>query len=276
MTPVLPAAYRAAWVFPVAGPPLPDGVIEVDAAGRIVGVSSGRNRDAIDLGETAVVPALVNAHVHLEFSDLAAPVGPPRPFPEWVRNVVARRRGRTGPVEAILRRGLEEVAQTGTAAVGEIATSDAPEAYAGGVDVTVFREVIGPLPEQWPGLLDAAERHLAEATLSPNVRLGLSPHAPYTVPQELFERSVELAERHEAPVAVHLAETAAERELLADGTGELVEMMRSLGLWRPELHPTGRRPLDWLRTLAGASRALVVHGNYLDDEELDCLAAAPN
>src|SRR5689334_5451479 len=105
---VLPAAYRAAWVFPVAGPPVRDGVIEVDAAGRIVAVRTGRNRDAIDLGDVAVVPALVNAHVHLEFSDLAAPIGPPLPFPEWVRNVVAHRRSRTGPVGPILRCGLGE------------------------------------------------------------------------------------------------------------------------------------------------------------------------
>jgi cytosine/adenosine deaminase-related metal-dependent hydrolase len=107
-------------------------------------------------------------------------------------------------------------------------------------------------------------------------RPGLSPHAPYTVPQELFERAIGLAVRHAAPVAVHLAETAAELELLATGTGELVEMMRSLRLWRPELHPQGRRPIDWLRTLAAVPHGLVVHGNYLDDEELDFLAANEN
>lgn len=271
----LPAAYRADWIFPVCGPPIRDGVVEIAADGRIAAVRTGRDRDAVDLGGCAVVPGLVNAHVHLEFSDLAAPLGPVRPFSQWVRNVVAHRRRRVESTEAIVQRGLNELAANGTVAAGEIATSDDVAAYAnGGVDVTVFRELIGPLPEQWPALLAAAERHVAVQPAAPNLRHGLSPHAPYTVPQELFERAVELSVQYDAPIAAHLAETAAERELLADGTGELVAMMRSLDLWRDELHPRGRRPIDWLRRLATSPNGLVIHGNFLDDEELEFLAGS--
>lgn len=296
----LPIAFRAAWVFPVADPPLPNGVIEIDAAGRIAAVRPGPDRDAIDLGDTALVPALVNAHVHLEFSDLAAPIGPPRPFPCWIKNIIAHRRARTGPFGSLLRRGIDEVTQTCSAAVGEIAASDMLWPYCNAeTDIILFRELIGPTSEDWPAVIAAAERHVGilggvECRLterSDNLaaagqglpvaeprkpRPGLSPHAPYTVPQELFERAIDVAVRHAAPVAVHLAETAAELELLATGTGELVEMMRSLDLWRPELHPRDRRPLDWLRELAAVPHGLVVHGNYLDDEELDFIAANEN
>lgn len=290
MTVRLPAAYRAAWIFPVSSAPVRHGVIELDVAGQIVAIRSGSDRDAIDLGEVAVVPATVNAHAHLEFSDLAAPVGPPRPFPTWIRNVVAHRRARTEPVDALIRRGFDEVARTGTALVGEIATSDDARAYRDpGPDAVVFRELIGPLPESWPAVLAAAEGALdgTSGTLESDgiqsvgflrgrIVPGLSTHAPYTVPQQLYERLVDLAARRHAPVAVHLAETAAELDLLATGTGELVDMMRSLGLWRADLHPPGRRPLDWLNALASAPRGLVVHGNFLADDELDFLAANEN
>jgi len=270
----LPTAYRAAWVFPVAGPPIRDGVLEIDAAGRIAAVRRGPDRDAIDLGGVALVPALVNAHVHLEFSDLAEPIGPPQPFPAWLKNVVSHRRNRSEAVDSILKRGLDEVTRTGTAAFGEIASSDRPcEQGPRFAEAVTFRELIGPLPDDWPGLLSAADRYLAGN--SEWGRAGLSPHAPYTVPQGLYERAVALAGRHGAPVAVHLAETSDELELLANGTGELVDLMRSLGLWRADLHPRGRRPIDWLQPLA-ATRGLVVHGNYLRDDELDFVAANRN
>lgn len=270
-----PIAYRADWIFPVAGPPVRDGVLEVDAAGRIVSVRNGPDRDAIDLGGFALIPGLVNAHVHLEFSDLSSPIGPTTPFSEWLRNVVSHRRNRTESAESAVRRGLAELRRTGTAAFGEIATTDLCLEF--GLDApepVVFRELIGPSPESWPGLLSAAERHLVEGDAGKTV--GLSPHAPYTVPQRLFDQSVDLAGRLGAPVAIHLAETAAELEFLSRGAGELVEMMRSIGLWRAELHPAGRRPIDWLRPLAKAKRGLVIHGNYLDQVELDFIAANPS
>lgn len=275
MSSLLPTAYRADWIFPGASPPVRDGVLEIDAAGHVASLRSGSDREAIDLGCVALVPGLVNAHVHLEFSDLVSPIGPAEPFPEWLRNVVAYRRGRVESTDSVIRRGLAELMRTGTVAFGEIATTDPTSDFGlHAPESVVFRELIGPSPESWPELLAVAEKHLSAG--SARGAVGLSPHAPYTVPQQLFEKSVALAGRYGAPVAVHLAETAAELELLATGTGELVEMMRAIGLWRTELQPAGRHPIDWLRPLAKAKRGLVVHGNYLDDEELDFVAANPN
>jgi aminodeoxyfutalosine deaminase len=272
------AAYRAAWLFPVCAEPIRDAVLEVDDDGLIASIRSGRDRDAVDLGRVAIVPSLVNSHVHLEFSDLRTPIGPSQRFSNWVRNVVGHRRSRTESVAHILRRGTAETHRTGTVAVGEIATVT-PEYYDGSsVDLTLFREIIGPLPQNWPALVEQAEAHLlcSSSDAGGSFRCGISPHAPHTVPQELFEQLIEVAVDHDSPVAVHLAETAEELTLLRRGTGDLVEMMRSLGLWDAESHPAGRRPLDWLRELARVSRGLVVHGNYLDEEELDFIAAHPN
>ena len=77
-------------------------------------------------------------------------------------------------------------------------------------------------------------------------------------------------------IAMHLAETEAELELLADGTGEFRELLTEFGIWRDGLFGGGGRPRTWLETLAEAPRCLIVHGNYLGEDELQFLAAHPH
>ena len=103
-------------------------------------------------------------------------------------------------------------------------------------------------------------------------RRGISPHAPYTLHPELFGRLVQLAIDRHVPMAFHLAESPQELELLATGRGPFRELLESVGVWNPAAFAVPRRPLDYLRRLAQSQRALVVHGNYLDDEELAFLA----
>jgi cytosine/adenosine deaminase-related metal-dependent hydrolase len=92
----------------------------------------------------------------------------------------------------------------------------------------------------------------------------------------LFKPLIDLAAEFNAPVAVHLAETQAERQLLSDGTGELVEMLEQFGVWNPDAIPPKSRPLDYLKELVRLDRALAIHGNYFDDEEIDFLSQHNN
>jgi cytosine/adenosine deaminase-related metal-dependent hydrolase len=75
------------------------------------------------------------------------------------------------------------------------------------------------------------------------------------------------------PVAFHLAESREELQLLREGEGPLRDLLVELDAWQADAIPLGTRPLDYLKTLLTAHRALVIHGNYLDDDELDFLAA---
>lgn len=270
-------ALRARYLFPIGGPPIPDGVLTV-ADGRIVAVgqnaSGGPPRD---LGNVAVLPGLINAHVHLEFSDLTAPLAESgTPFADWIAAVVNRRRQQFGTADWPERRqqavaqGLGEVQRTGTAAVGEIAPPGWPEAAfrATSLDCTVFFELLGLAPDRVEPLLASAGEHLASAAAQRKWRAGLSPHAPYTVHPELLTRMCPLSRQYRVPLAMHLAETREELELLQAGTGPLVPMLQSFNAWDPEVIPRGTRPLDYLRILAQAHRALVVHGNYLSGDEI--------
>lgn len=269
-------AYRARWVMPVAEPPVEQGTVEVDG-GRIAAVHRRYDPQARDLGNVALVPGLVNAHTHLEFSAIAQPLGPAGSFTDWIRTVLAQRRQRTGTAADAVRQGLAESATGGTTLIGEITTDDATlTAFDETAPaVCTFREVIGLLPEQHAAQRKVARRHLAGGVGSPP-RRGLSPHAPYSVHPDLFTDLVALAVESCAPLAMHLAETPAERELLRHGTGPLVALLEQLGVWRDGLIPRGTGPMDYLRRLADAERALVIHGNDLTDEELAFVAGRPS
>jgi cytosine/adenosine deaminase-related metal-dependent hydrolase len=102
---------------------------------------------------------------------------------------------------------------------------------------------------------------------------GISPHAPYTVSPALLKDLVSLAREHNVPMAMHLAESREELELLRDGTGSFQKLLEERSMWDADAISRASRPLDYLHTLAESPRALIVHGNYLDEEELSYLAA---
>ncbi|HWB07684.1 MAG TPA: amidohydrolase family protein [Pirellulales bacterium] len=287
-------ALRGCYVFPITSPPIADGVVTIDE-GRIVGV--GREPALAgchlsDLGNVAILPGLVNAHTHLEFSGLAAPLGVPGTLlPDWIRLVVAYRRALPPDSQAAaVEQGVKECRAHGVVAVGEIATTDFGDAVANTLtDATVFREIIGLKRELIDERLAAARQFLAVTTSRPHregegklaarppardIRRGISPHAPYSVHPELFDRLIDLASGAQAPVAFHLAETREELDLLATGRGPFRELLVELGAWDETAIPRGTRPIDYLRRLADRGvHGLVIHGNYLDDEETQFIGA---
>jgi cytosine/adenosine deaminase-related metal-dependent hydrolase len=275
----VPFAVRARWIFSVAAPPLAGGAVEIGPAGEVLTVDRHAPAGSYDLGDVAIIPGLVNVHAHLEFSELAQPLEPARPFADWLRALMAYRR-RRGDAGAAIERGLAESRRWGTIAIGDIDTRGNPTQYsaAGPLQVIAFRELLG---------LDAATVALRLGTATefldhmgseapPNVIRGLSPHAPFSVHPRLLDGAIALATKWRCPVAMHVAETRAELECLAAGTGELVELLQEAGIWQGPLYPPGTRPLDLLRRLETLPRVVIAHGNYLTDDDLDYVAAHAN
>jgi cytosine/adenosine deaminase-related metal-dependent hydrolase len=288
-----PSSLRARCVFPVSGPPLKDAAVTI-ADGRIVAVGNEPTDGPIeDLGDVALVPGLVNAHTHLEFSDVARPIGNPKAgLVAWLRSVIEHRALQSpanpteaGPASAVAQ-GLAECLRCGVTTIGEIAQPHGIDdvynaAPCGG---THFVEMIAPRLERVDAALEAARACLNRINLpSPSGRRaggedndrwhnGLSPHAPYTVHPQLLVRAAALSVEHDIPLAMHLAESREELEFLRDGSGPFRELLESRRGFDPSARPRGSRPLDELRCLSQASRALVIHGNYLDDEEIEFVA----
>src|SRR4029079_9905528 len=104
-----------------------------------------------------------------------------------------------------------------------------------------------------------------------DIRPGLSPHPPYTAGPTLVEQVCRLSAAERFPVAMHLAESREELELLASHSGRMVEVLQGIDAWHPEAIPIGSKPLDFLQRLSQAHRALIIHGNYLNRQDLKVL-----
>lgn len=255
--------------------------------------------DPIDLGDVTLLPGLVNAHTHLEFSDLTSPLrGERGSFASWIEAVVRHRvRGlnESTPDEwavgktRVARLGWREAVNSGTAAIGEV--DSRPSAWVGQEDLRststdgplgcCFLEVLGLAPDRAEAALAWATNCLTHGSveggpggsgphsglvLPGGFYLGLSPHAPYSTSQALYERTVGLCRTHRLPLATHLAETEEELQLLRERSGPLVDLFHAMGVWNSEAI-TARTPGDILRTVVEAPQLLIIHGNYLERDE---------
>lgn len=258
---------RARWVLPIDRPPLEGGFVSIaDGVISAVEAHGAGESPVVDLGDVVLLPGLVNAHTHLEFSGLPRPLGSPgMSLPAWIRSVIADRGRGNRDAAAAIAAGLRESQAAGVVAIGEIATSPAAYYALDGMPQTLlFQEAIGFSA----GRVDSVYGEMEQRLTAAGELAGVSPHAPYTVHPRLLERLVELATTRGLPVAMHLAESPEELQLLASGAGPFRELLEERSMWDDAAIPRGTRPLDYLRRLAAAPRSLAIHGNYLDDEEI--------
>ena len=277
---------RAAWVADGAGRVFAPGAVvlrgvEVVAVGspEAVGPVGGASQN-VDLPGHGILPALVNAHAHLDLTAVRS-VGDPLDFDAWLAGVRAARSSMdAGAVAESVTLGAQRSVLGGVAAVGDIAGQHAPDASleacaAAGLSGCVFQEVFGMgprLPLALEAVAEAVLRHGGHA--GQGLRRGLQPHAPYSSHRDVFEAAL----RSGLPVSTHLAETADERRFLRDGEGPYRRLLESLGLWEPGVVTGDSHPVDWMaRRLAAApgARILCAHLNDLDDRALGVLAALP-
>ena len=278
-----PLHLRARWIVPVGGPAIEDGWLRIEQ-GRIVAIGrrnltgnppSGRS---IDLGDSIVLPGLVNAHTHLEFSDLERPLDAEGGLPGWIARVVALRRARPSGLEEAarlagsLRAGLAESLSFGVTTIGEIATAVPRGVYPSiGPRVRVYREVLGLsfTGGSLPGAIARDLNRLGDSA-------GISPHAPMTVSLALGKALLREAARRDLPVTMHLAESLAELAYVTGGGGPFRDLFSTLGAWPADRPPPVLPPSDWISRLARVRRGSVVHGTFLgeppDATALDRLA----
>ena len=268
-------------------------VLALGPPGEVASHPAAAGAVRVDLPGRLVLPALVNAHTHLDLTDAGEiPHAEEAPFTNWIAEVMRRRASDTDDVAASVRRGVELSLRGGTAAVGDIAGQDASgpnlvparvlrdSPLAGTSFVELFglgaREPAGL--ERLAGFVRAHADDLADR--SGSVRVGLQPHAPYSCSPGLYRAAVGAARDHDLPLSTHLAETAEERAFVADLAGPLADFARGLGLWNEALGRDlgrGLRPVAHLAAvLAGARDAgqpfLLAHCADVADAEIDVLA----
>jgi aminodeoxyfutalosine deaminase len=279
--------YRASHVFPVSEAPIRNGAVLVDggsiqAIGPFAALSDHfTSARAVDLGDSALVPAAVNTHTHLELTGFAARIPEGLEFTEWILELIRIRRQCT--VEDLAQAAAEGAAMAraaGTSAIGEISSLGlaVEPLLRNGLRGIVYFELLGVDPAQAPDLLRRGQERIRAWRADygeGQLRFGLSLHAPYTVSTELFRLATRWCEEEGVPLSIHTAESPAESEWLTDHTGPITERLyRSLGLPLNPAGPPRCSPvayLDWLGVLA--VRPLLAHGVQVDHVDLVRLAA---
>jgi cytosine/adenosine deaminase-related metal-dependent hydrolase len=219
-----PRRLAADWVFPAVAPPIRDGAVLIDEHGRIAAI--GRDVDGVPTPPgvsneyfpgAALLPGLVNAHTHLELTGLGAALDEPD-FPSWIRRLRALKAERTPEqfLEAAKQgirdgwaAGITTVADTGDTGAVARALSEL-----GGRGVA-YQEVFGPHPDQLEESmagLRAAVAALRPLEIPGMLRIGVSPHAPYTVSGPLYREAAKWAREERLPLALHLAESEEESQ----------------------------------------------------------------
>ena len=272
--------YIAEWVLPIATPPVHRGRVDV-RDGRIVGVGPAAGGDGaaapvVDLGRTAILPALVNAHTHLELSNLRGAVPPAASLPEWVDNLLQRRAEAGPPEPDAIRQAIAEARASGTGVFGDIGNTVAtgPLLARAGMPARLFREVLAFPDHGAPAAVDAAAADLRSVEAAGGIRVGLAAHAPFSVGRAAFAAlDAAIRERFRGPRSIHLAESPEELEFLRSGRGPWRDLLDRIGRWDPAWPPPRCGPVEYLDRLGWLREGLiVVHGVQLTDPELRRLA----
>ncbi len=252
-------AVSAGWVIPVDGPPIPDAFVAWED-GRIVDLGPGRAER--HFADALILPGLVNAHSHLEYAVYAG-FGDGLAFGGWLATHIARK-AKLGHEDmvAIARLGAAESLGSGITTTADYSFSGAAVTAANdlGLRATVYLEVFGGDAAEAERRFDGLRAQVDETEL---VRIGISPHAPYTCSVDVYRYCLSLG----IPVGTHLAESNGENEWLEHGTGPLAAARNVL------VPPSGRRAVATLAGVLGPE-LLCAHCVAIDEHEIAELAAA--
>lgn len=271
--------YRGTSVLPMSSPPIENGGFAVRGS-EILGVGTWKDlvreypgASQEDLGEVILMPGLINAHCHLDYTMMRGALFGGGSFADWIQRLNAMRRSldQRDYLDSIAT-GLKELHQWGCTTV---------------LNIESFPELVPFLPESpirvWWFLevMDVRSRLQSADALAGAIYFlekageglggfGISPHAPYTVSCELYELSSTYALKYKLPLCTHLAESEEEMRMFAKGGGPLYEFLRSIG--RPMEDCQGMTPIQAVlgRELVPEG-SILVHMNQLDSNDRELL-----
>ena len=272
---------RARVVAPMAGPPIDDGAVVVEGntiigVGPFSEVQRHHGGEVLDLGEQILLPGLINAHCHLDYTNLRGQIAPQRSFADWIVAINAAKAPLTETdYLSSIAAGLAEARKYGTTSL---------------LNLEAFPELLPRLPRPTIRVWWCAEmidiRKAANAqevfdALRDSFRshhdwlggIGLAPHAPYTASRKLYAEASEIARREGALFTTHLCESSEEMEMFRDACGPAFEFLQSIGR---SMEDCGQEtPLAlMMRHQKIAEGWIVAHLNELDDGDFALLARA--
>src|SRR5215469_8503809 len=223
---------RARAVVTMDGAPVKNGAVAVSgdrivAVGKFPDIATQYSaQETIDLGEQVLLPGLINAHCHLDYTCLRGKIPPQKSFTDWIRAIKAEK-SKLLPEHyvASINEGFAEARRFGTTTVANL---------------TAFPELIRrvsqiPFRTWWfAELIDVRSPNRANEFvdsaaefLKSEENYGLAPHALFTASNNLYHRCQKAGK--DVLLTTHLAESREEMEMFRDAAGPLYDFMRSIG-----------------------------------------------
>jgi len=271
-------------VLPISSPPITGGAVCIDgsemvAVGRRDEIAA-RFRDISieDFGEAAILPGFVNCHSHLEITSMRGHLDDvEHDFTAWLLKLNAMREELSeADIIAAATAGAVEGAQAGVTCFGDIGRYGRAGLEAlkkVGLRGVVFQETEFS-PEDKTADADLkkliAKFESLRADETDLVKVGLSPHSPYTVGPRLFELITDFAVANDVKVTIHAAESTAEDQLLEKGTGFFTEVYKKYGVQWNSPHCSSIEYLDRLGVLR--IRPLLAHCICVSESDIDLIA----
>jgi len=271
---------RAKAILPVTAPPIEDGAVfiagnKIQTIGPWKNFRSSLREKAVDLGEVVLLPGLINAHCHLDYTDMAGELSPPQTFTDWIAAIMAHKTGWSySDYARSWMRGANQLLKTGTTTVADIeAMPDLlPEVWEGTpLRVFSFLEMTGIKSRRHPKevLREAVQK--IDSLRHPRNRAMLSPHAPYSTVPELLELAARTSQKRKWRVSIHVAESAQEFEMFTAASGRMYDWLKrnerdnsDCGLGSPIAHLARQKLLG--------ENVLAIHVNYLARGDATLLA----
>jgi aminodeoxyfutalosine deaminase len=272
---------RARTIVTMRGAAIENGAVAIDGS-RIADVGTfaevaARNRgEIIDLGEQVLLPGLINAHCHLDYTCLRGKIAPTESFADWIR-AINTEKSKCSPQDYLesITEGFREAKDFGTTSILNLEAF--PQLIARIADVPSRTWWCAELidvrsPQKAKGIVDHAMEQLRSAA-NRGSTIGLAPHAPFTASTDLYRRCDEIARRENILLTTHLAESPEETEMFCHGRGPLFDLMKGFGGSMPNKQMT---PYEYLSEQVQLDDCwIVAHANELTTADLERMSKAP-
>lgn len=275
--------YSARWVLPLSSAPIEHGAVAVDGP-LIAGLGyaaeiAARFPDARveDFGSSVILPGLSNAHTHLELTALRGYLeNEESDFFAWLRKLTLARLERmsAADIRDSATLGACEAVRAGITCVGD--ASDSALLSMGalqevGLRGVVFQESFGPDARLAQENVAKLKARIDELRGEENelVRVGVSPHAPYTVSGPQLELIADFARSERLPLMMHAAESQAEEEFLREGRGLFADGLARRGI---DWTPPGISTVQYLQRVGILDcQPLLAHCIRVDQDDIETL-----
>lgn len=244
----------------------------INSTASFEALNEDQKSEVIDFGNAAILPGLVNAHVHLELTNLHGLIIADKSLISWIERLIRAKSGWKKPdyISAI-ENGIQQSLESGTTTVADITNSG----YS--IDVLrnssirklVFAEIISFDSSKAASSIEMAMARFKDINQDALSGYGISPHAPYTVSFELYKECARIAN---LPLCTHIAETLEEIDFLTKGNGPFVDLLKKFRMLRDSWKPHGLRPVKYLEeTGILRNSPLLIHCNYISDDEISLI-----